>query len=101
MLLWLYSILFTLLCLALAPLLPVLALIPRLRRGLSQRLGLLPRELREQALLSEGSLWVHAASLGEVNAVAPVVRELLAGMPRQCLIFTCTSIAGREQARRL
>lgn len=101
MLLWIYTLLLSLLCLALAPLLPLLAFIPRLRMGLGQRLGILPKDLREQALLSEGSLWVHAASLGEVNAVAPVVRELLPGLPRQCLIFTCTTIAGREQARRL
>jgi 3-deoxy-D-manno-octulosonic-acid transferase len=101
MLLWIYTLLLTLACLALAPLLPVLALLPRLRKGLGQRLGLLPADLREQALLSEGSLWVHAASLGEVNAVAPVVRELLPGLPRQCLVFTCTTVAGREQARRL
>jgi 3-deoxy-D-manno-octulosonic-acid transferase len=51
--------------------------------------------------MHEGSLWVHAASLGEVNAVAPVVRELLPQLPRQALIFTCTTVAGREQARRL
>jgi 3-deoxy-D-manno-octulosonic-acid transferase len=96
-----YSLLLSLLCLALAPLLPLLCLHPRVRAGLGERLGILPRALREQAWLSEGSLWIHAASLGEVNAVAPVVRELLPKLPRLSLVFTCTTPAGREQARRL
>jgi 3-deoxy-D-manno-octulosonic-acid transferase len=82
-------------------LLPLAALLPRWRKGLGMRLGILPREVRTQAWLSEGSLWVHAASLGEVNAIAPVVRELLPKLPRQALIFTCTTTAGREQAQRL
>jgi 3-deoxy-D-manno-octulosonic-acid transferase len=101
MFLGIYSIALCLACLCVAPFLPVLLLFGRVRKGLGQRLGILPRELRDQALLSEGSLWVHAASLGEVNAVAPVVRALLPKMPRQALVFTCTTLAGREQARRL
>ncbi|HTB23412.1 MAG TPA: 3-deoxy-D-manno-octulosonic acid transferase [bacterium] len=101
MFLGIYSLLLSLACLCLAPFLPVLLLFGRLRRGLGQRLGVLPKDLRDQALLSEGCLWIHAASLGEVNAVAPVVKELLPKLPRQALVFTCTSIAGREQARRL
>jgi 3-deoxy-D-manno-octulosonic-acid transferase len=33
--------------------------------------------------------------------VAPVVRELVPRLPRQALVITCTTAAGREQARRL
>ncbi len=94
----------SLLLLALAvalPCLPFLVLWPRGRQGLGERLGWLPLALRQQALIHEGCLWVHAASLGEVNAVAPVLKELLPQLPRQALIFTCTTVAGREQARRL
>ena len=97
----LYDTLLILGLLVALPLLPLLALWPRSRQGLSERLGWLPLALRQQALIHEGCLWVHAASLGEVNAVAPVLRELLPQMPRQALIFTCTTVAGREQARRL
>ncbi|MGH7441346.1 MAG: 3-deoxy-D-manno-octulosonic acid transferase [bacterium] len=97
----LYSVLLCLVCLLVAPLTPLLLLWGPFRRGLLQRLGLLPRVLRDQAWMSEGCLWVHAASLGEVNAVAPVVRELLPRIPRQALVVTCTSLAGREQARRV
>jgi len=83
------------------PLLPFVALVPRWRKGLLERLGILPKEIRRQALMHEGCLWVHAASLGEVNAVAPVIRELLPQLPRQAILFTSTTIAGRDQARRL
>ena len=101
MLLLIYSSLMSLAALALLPLLPLILLVPALRQGLGMRLGILPREVRHQAWLSEGSLWVHAASLGEVNAIAPVVRQLLPKLPRQALVITCTSVAGREQAQRL
>ena len=97
--------LYTLLCLLLSlvalPLLPFVALVPRWRKGLTERLGILPKDLRQQALMHEGSLWVHAASLGEVNAVAPVIRELLPQLPRQAIFFTSTTVAGRDQAKRL
>lgn len=97
----LYQIVFFLLLLASAPLLPLLLLFPRVRKGFGMRLGILPKLVRHRAWLREGSLWVHAASLGEVNAVAPVVRELLPKLPRLSLVFTCTTSAGREQAERL
>ena len=100
-LLSLYTFLLALACLALAPLLPLLMLVPRTRWGLGMRLGILPRAVREQAWLSEGCIWVHAASLGEVNAVAPVLRELMPKLPRQALVITCTTRSGCQQAKRL
>jgi 3-deoxy-D-manno-octulosonic-acid transferase len=97
----LYNSLLLVALLVALPFLPLLLLWPSTRKGLSQRLGWLPQTLRDQALIHEGCLWVHAASLGEVNAVAPVLRELLPQLPRQALVMTCTTLAGREQARRL
>lgn len=99
--LFLYTLLLSAAALLLLPLLPLLLLHPRIRAGLTQRLGFLPRAVRDQAWLDEGSLWVHAASLGEVNAVAPVLRELLPRVPRLRLVVTCTTVAGRNQAQRL
>lgn len=96
-----YTVGLTALLLLLTPLLPLLLLHPRVRAGLAERLGFLPRSVRDQAWLDEGSLWVHAASLGEVNAVAPVLRELAPKLPRLRVVVTCTTAAGREQARRL
>jgi 3-deoxy-D-manno-octulosonic-acid transferase len=98
----LYTLVFSLLLLLAGPLwLPLALLWPRARKGLLQRFGVAPREARELMYVGEGSLWVHAASLGEVNAVAPVVRALLEKLTGVPLVFTCTTLAGVEQAGRL
>lgn len=98
---WTYTALLTLLVLLALPFTPLLMAVPRWRRGLLQRLGFLPPALRDNASLSEGCLWVHAASLGEVNAIAPVVRRLQGRFPRWQLVITCTTGAGQDQATRL
>lgn len=40
------------------------------------------------------SLWVHAVSLGEVIAAAPLVQELLNTYPKQSILFTTTTPTG-------
>ncbi|MES2202015.1 MAG: glycosyltransferase N-terminal domain-containing protein [candidate division FCPU426 bacterium] len=98
----LYTALVSALFVLLGPLvLPLLWLWPRGRKGLGQRLGLLPREQGRLALVGQGSLWVHAASLGEVNAIAPVLKLLTKKLENVPLVITCTTPAGQEQARKL
>lgn len=100
--LFIYQTVFTLLLILLLPVwLPLALLVPRARAGLSQRLGFLPKSLRARAGSgdSQAAIWVHAASLGEVKALAPVVSELMQRMSGQEFIITCTSQAGLAQAR--
>jgi len=97
----LYTLTLSILALLSLPLLPFLALHPRWRKGLPERLGWLPRATRRLNMVHQGSLWIHAASLGEVNAIAPVVRELLARSPTLPFFFTHTSPSGRQRAREL
>lgn len=62
-------------------------------RGLRERLGLVSAAAR-------GGVWVHAASVGEVQAALPLVhalRERYAGMP---VILTAFTPSGRDHARR-
>lgn len=102
MILQLYTLVFSLLLLLLSPILLPLALLwPRARKGLLQRFGILPRQIRELMYVGEASLWIHAASLGEVNAIAPAVQILLERLTGIPVIFSCTTMAGVEQARRL
>jgi 3-deoxy-D-manno-octulosonic-acid transferase len=55
--------------------------------GLGQRLGI------GYPVLSEGSIWIHAVSVGEVQATVPLVRALQDRFPeRQLLITTVTPI---------
>jgi 3-deoxy-D-manno-octulosonic-acid transferase len=99
---YLYTFILSLLLLAIGlPLLPLLLCLPSTRRGLSQRLGILPREVRDLALVGQGSLWIHAASLGEVNAIAEVARLLTEKLSSVPLLFTCTTLAGTTRARQL
>lgn len=65
--------------------------------GLAQRLGVLPGPMRG---LAEPPVWIHAASVGETLAAAPLVarlRERCAGVP---VVTSSTTVSGRETSRR-
>lgn len=68
-----------------------LLLRPRWRRGLGERLGALRR-------LEPGSVWLHAASVGEIRAASRLVDRLEA---REMAVSTSTAtLTGREAMRR-
>ena len=81
---------------------------PRCRRGLLQRLGLetclsglfgLSRQSRRPDRPDEPDrpvIWVHAVSLGEVVAAAPLVKELHRSHPDSRIIVTTVTETGRE-----
>ena len=92
---WLYTLLVTLAL----PFASVVVLWRGLReraywRGWGERFG------RGPAL--EGTapgLWVHAVSVGEVQAAAPLVAALAAARPQWSLVLTSATPAGRARAR--
>jgi 3-deoxy-D-manno-octulosonic-acid transferase len=51
--------------------------------------------------LSGGSIWVHAVSVGEVQAAAALVRSLRRELPGVPLVLTTVTPTGRRQARDL
>ncbi|PKM31912.1 MAG: 3-deoxy-D-manno-octulosonic acid transferase [Gammaproteobacteria bacterium HGW-Gammaproteobacteria-11] len=51
--------------------------------------------------LRPGGIWVHAVSVGEAIAAAPMVRELLQRYPALPVTITCMTPTGSEQIRRL
>jgi 3-deoxy-D-manno-octulosonic-acid transferase len=64
--------------------------------GLAERLGFgaaLPG--------TEPSIWVHAVSLGEVTAAAPLVQELKRRHPGTPVVLTCATPTGRARATAL
>ena len=67
----------------------------RCRRGLPQRLGLLPERPPESADTTT-CIWIHAVSLGEVVAVAPLVRDLHRRYPEARLVVSTVTETGRE-----
>ncbi|WPC05641.1 lipid IV(A) 3-deoxy-D-manno-octulosonic acid transferase [Pseudomonas benzenivorans] len=92
----LYSLLFHLA-------LPVIALrlgyrawrAPAYARRIGERFALdLPR-------LEPGGIWLHAVSVGESIAAAPLIRELLARYPQLPITVTCMTPTGSERIRAL
>jgi 3-deoxy-D-manno-octulosonic-acid transferase len=64
-------------------------------QGLVQRFGFgSARALGSSRL----SIWLHAVSLGEMSAAAPLVRELRARYPQRSLVVTTATPAGRARA---
>ena len=68
---------------------------PGYRRHLWERFG-------EFELAPEGPvLWLHAVSVGEVRAAAPLVQALQAEYPDHQLLVTCMTAAGRDAVKQL
>jgi 3-deoxy-D-manno-octulosonic-acid transferase len=65
------------------------------RQGLGERFGW------GRQLCSAGTIWLHAVSLGEMSAAAPLVRALRARYPDNPLVLTCGTPTGRARARAL
>ena len=49
----------------------------------------------------EGSIWLHAVSVGEVQAAAAIVKEFRNHYPHTALLLTCGTPTGAERARAL
>jgi len=49
----------------------------------------------------EGGLWIHAVSVGEVQAAEPLIRRLLERHPNLPLVITTTTPTGSERVRTL
>ncbi|MDW7773422.1 MAG: glycosyltransferase N-terminal domain-containing protein [Desulfobulbaceae bacterium] len=65
-------------------------------RSLSERMGSIHFATAEK---SSTTLWIHAASVGEVQAAGPLIRELLAGRESFNIILTTMTEYGRKVAK--
>jgi 3-deoxy-D-manno-octulosonic-acid transferase len=68
---------------------------PGYREDLAGRFGHSTLEPKPQLL------WVHAVSVGEVRAAAPLVRALQRAYPDHDVLVTCLTAGGREMARQV
>lgn len=68
------------------------------RKSLGAKLG---RAARGTTEAPEGSprIWVHAVSVGEVTAAAPVIACLRKRMPGACIILSTSTETGQDMAR--
>ena len=67
---------------------------PDLRRNWAQRLGFAPA-------VSAPVIWVHAVSVGETIAAAPMVRRLLERNPDATILMTSMTDTGLAQAQKM
>jgi 3-deoxy-D-manno-octulosonic-acid transferase len=74
-------------------------LVPPVRRGLAERLGGRPRGGGADAT-GAATIWIHAASVGEVRAAAPLVAEVLRRRPATRVLLSTFTASGREIAKR-
>lgn len=78
---------------------PRRGLLRRLPEELQERCGALPRQELDK-LKGRPVLWVHAASAGEVGAVEELLVRLRSMPQAPAVVMTCTTLAGRDEARR-
>lgn len=65
--------------------------------GWRERLGFLPLQFqREPKEAGKGALWIHAVSVGETLAVAPLVEELQRRYPERKIFLSHVTPAGRK-----
>lgn len=75
-------------------LLPRRNLLKNLPAELKERLGLsLPEEL-----FKKNCIWLHAASVGEVKSLVKIVEQLKKTNPKQVILITTSTSAGKKEA---
>ena len=70
------------------------------RQSFGQKLGRTPAGVMS-ALKGHPRIWVHAVSVGEVTAAAPIVATLREKLPRACIILSTGTETGQDMARKL
>jgi 3-deoxy-D-manno-octulosonic-acid transferase len=79
----------------------VLRLWWRGRREPGYRIGVAERFGRYAAQASGRLIWIHAVSVGEARAAAPLVRALRAAFADRDVLLTCTTAAGRDTLKQI
>jgi 3-deoxy-D-manno-octulosonic-acid transferase len=70
------------------------------RKSLGPKFGLTGPEIFKE-MKGTPRIWIHAVSVGEVTAAAPVVASLKTRFPEACIILSTSTETGQEMARRI
>ena len=70
---------------------------PGYRRRIAERFGYYDADGRP----GHPVIWVHAVSVGEVRAAAPLVRAIQEGWPGHEVLLTCMTAAGRDAVKQV
>ena len=67
---------------------------------LKQSFGFLPSEIM-QKIAHKQAIWLHAASVGEIVATSPMVKEIKKELPHSTVIVSVVTASGYEMAHRI
>ncbi len=70
------------------------------RRSLGPKLGIVPPNITSPKT-NAPRIWVHAVSVGEVTAAAPIIREIFAVMPEAEVVLSTSTETGQQIAKTL
>ena len=70
------------------------------RKSIGPKFGFVPEEVFEE-MKGSPRIWVHAVSVGEVTAAAPIISSLRESCPGACIVLSTSTETGQEMARRL
>jgi 3-deoxy-D-manno-octulosonic-acid transferase len=70
------------------------------RKSLGPKFGFMNNKIFEE-MKGSPRIWIHAVSVGEVTAAAPVVASLRTYFPEACIVFSTSTETGQEMARRI
>lgn len=98
---WFYNICLVLYWLALVPVLAYRLLTEEgFYDRLQQSAGVMPQPTL-QSIAGSRAIWVHAASVGEIVAASPIVRELKRRYPREMVVVSVVTATGHRMAQRI
>jgi 3-deoxy-D-manno-octulosonic-acid transferase len=95
------GIYYVLMALSLAMALPFFLLSDKRRKGILQKLGLIPASLRCEidAVAEQPSVWFHAVSVGEFSGALSLVREFAKRNPQFHIFVSTTTATGQAIAQ--
>lgn len=98
---WLYNVLLLVYWATLIPML-VYRLIREegFYQRIKQSIGFLPEDLKEK-IANRHAIWVHAASVGEIVAASPIVREMRKSHPNEVIIVSVVTATGFRMAHQI
>lgn len=79
--------------------LPLLLFKKKARAGISEKIGIIPRRIKSKQRQLAGCLWFHAVSVGEFNAVFPLIKAFKKEHPSAGLVVSTTTGTGQALAR--
>ena len=68
------------------------------RKSIGPKLGFVPADTF-QVMTGRPRIWLHAVSVGEVTAAAPIIQELREYLPDACIVLSTSTETGQTMAR--